>query len=129
MRRWVALRGGLGLLLLVLGCTREDLPGPAADSTAPPAAAPRLAAAAEEPVPKTPPVAQTREQLRQALASRFDATRIVTQQVPGGGVLHIPNGWAPHAMVAVRNPDGTISRRCVSSSAEAAALVGAGGTP
>jgi hypothetical protein len=84
-------------------------------------------------VPKTPPVAQTREQLRQALASKFDATRIATQQVsPGGGVLHIPNGWVPHAMVAVRNPDGTISRRCVSSSAEATALMnqtGAGGTP
>jgi hypothetical protein len=119
------LRSGLGLFLSIVGCTRQDLPDPTASAAAPQVAVPGPAAAAPEPVrPPNPRVVYTREQFRQALSRKLDVAQVATQQVSAGdGVLHVPNGWATHAMVAVRNPDGTISRHCVSSSAEVTALM------
>ena len=119
------LRGGLGLFLSFAGCMRQDLHDLAASATAPQTAVARPAPATPEAVrPPTPRAAYTREQFRQALSRKLDAAQVAARQVPaGGGVLHAPNGWAAHAVVAVRNPDGTISRHCVSSSAEVTALM------
>jgi hypothetical protein len=122
-----------GLLLLLLaanaGCAREEASGAAAGSGAqePPAPVAALAVplppAPPAPVP-APQASQDRERFRQALARRFDRSRVRTQPAsPEGGVLIIPNGRVAHAMVAVRNADGTLSRHCVSSAAEAEALM------
>lgn len=43
--------------------------------------------------------------------------------VPGGGILHMPDGQGVHAAILVKNPDGTVRRECVSSAAEVSALV------
>jgi hypothetical protein len=119
----ILLGGGLGLLLSIAGCTREDLPSPAGSATDPQAAVLEPASAAHEAVLQ-PTSKVAREQFQQALSRRFDVARVISRQVsPDGAVLHIPNGRAAHAAVAVRNADGTISRHCVSSSAEVTALM------
>ncbi len=60
----------------------------------------------------------------QALAHTLDPSRISTRPaLPEGGTLHIPNGYAAHAAILVRQPDGTLRTTCVSSAAEVSALV------
>ncbi len=125
-----------GLLLSVAGCAREDGTGAAAglaESQAPAAELrpPEPAAAVAVPQGAAPPslrsasqTAQDRERFRQALVRRFDASRMTTEPAsPQGGVLHIPNGRAAHMMVAVKNADGSVTGRCISSAAEAEALM------
>ena len=111
----------VGLILPMAGCMREDSPGQAPGPAEP---APALAAA---PVASQQPVQrlrQDREQFRRALVRKFDASQMVTQQLSAGdGILHVPNGHVAHAMVAVKNPDGTASRHCLSSAAEVEALM------
>jgi hypothetical protein len=111
----------VGLILPMAGCIREDSPGQAPSPTEP---APALAAA---PVPSqqaVPQVLQDREQFRRSLARKFDVSQMVTQQLSAGdGILHVPNGHVAHAMVAVKNADGTARRQCLSSAAEVEALM------
>ena len=59
----------------------------------------------------------------QSLQSRFDRSRVITRELPGGGVLHVPNGHADHVAILVKGPDGKLRRECVSSSAEVATVV------
>jgi hypothetical protein len=102
------------------GCIREDSSGQTPSPTEP---APAPAAAPVPSQPAVPQVLQDREQFRRALVRKFDASQMVTQQLAGGGILHVPNGHVAHAMVAVKNPDGTASRHCLSSAAEVEALM------
>jgi hypothetical protein len=113
---------GLGLAFLMMGCQREVLSSEAPSPTDPPGAAPAMA-----PVPSQQPVQyvpEERERFRQTLARRFDVSQMVTQQLSGGdGVLHVPNGYVAHAMVAVKEADGRVRGHCLSSSAEVEALM------
>jgi len=59
----------------------------------------------------------------QSLQRRFDRSRVLVRELPGGGVLHVPNGHADHVAILVKGPDGKLRRECVSSSAEVAAVV------
>jgi hypothetical protein len=113
---------GVGLILSIAGCAREDAAGQAQGSTEPQASAP---AAPPLPSPRpAEPASQDREQFRQALARKFDSSQIVMRQgSPEAGVLHIPNGHVAHAVVAVKNADGTVTQHCLSSSAEVEALM------
>jgi hypothetical protein len=64
------------------------------------------------------------DEFKQALARKLDPGKWLTRPAtPQGGILHIPNGQAGHAAILVKNPDGTLRRECVSSSAEVSALV------
>jgi hypothetical protein len=108
---------GVGLILPMAGCMPEDSLGQAPSPTEPASAL----AASQPPVPHA---LQDREQFRRTLVRKFDASQIVTQQLSvGDGVLYVPNGHVAHAMVAVKNADGTVSRHCLSSSAEVEALM------
>jgi hypothetical protein len=74
----------------------------------------------------------TPAQFRKDMAHRFDASRVTVHHLPEGGDLYLPNGYAPHAMMMVKNPDGTFGKHCVSSSEEAEELanqISAEGTP
>jgi hypothetical protein len=59
----------------------------------------------------------------QSLQKRFDRSRVIARELPGGGVLQIPNGHADHVAILVKGPDGKLRRECVSSSAEVASVV------
>jgi hypothetical protein len=59
----------------------------------------------------------------QSLKRRFDRSRVVARELPGGGVLHVPNGHADHVAILVKGPDGKLRRECVSSSAEVATVM------
>jgi hypothetical protein len=127
------LGGALGLLLSLVGCARDDAPSPAA---APPESLAKAQAPTIEqqaPVrPARPRMMRTPDQFRKDMAHRFDASRVTVHHLPEGGDLFLPNGWAPHTMMMVKNPDGTFSKRCVSSYEEAEDLVNqisAGGSP
>ena len=120
-----------GMLALPIGCDRVD-----AVATQPPA--PRsqsavqkqaLSVAVAPPSPATSPSpiepgGDGLDDLKRALARKFDPSQMRTQPAsPQGGILHIPNGHVAHAAILVKNPDGTVRRECVSSSAEVSALV------
>ena len=119
-----------GLLVLPVGCDRTDA-----------SASHALVARSESAVQKqalsavatpttataTPnPAAPGRDgldDLKQVLARKFDPSQMLTRPAsPQGGTLHIPNGHVAHAAILVKNPDGTLRRACVSSSAEVSAL-------
>ena len=125
------LQAGLaaGVLLATAGCAREDAPfGQDIQPTAPQTGA-QVQAAALPKQPATPSVETTlpvadREQFRQALTRKFDATRVTRHQAsPDGMVLYSPSGRVSHAVVAVRNADGTVGKHCISSEAELSALM------
>jgi hypothetical protein len=70
------------------------------------------------------PAADGLDEFKAALARKLDPGKWRTRPAsPQGGILHIPNGQAGHAAILVKNPDGTLRRECVSSSAEVSALV------
>jgi hypothetical protein len=70
------------------------------------------------------PVNDGLDDLKQVMARKFDSAQMRTEPAsPQGGILHIPNGRVAHAAILVKNPDGTVRRECVSSSAEVSALV------
>jgi hypothetical protein len=116
---------GVGLTFLAAGCAREDSPGQAAALADPKPPVP--VAVAPDPVPSAQPAeqaAQERVRFRQALARKFDPSQMLTRALPSGdGILHVPNGHVAHAMVAVKNADGTVRGHCLSSSAEVEALM------
>ena len=116
---------GVGLALSTIGCAQEDLPGQAPAPTDRKSPVPAAAAAA--PLPSPQPVVQAtkdREQFRKAVARKFDDSRVLTRELPGGdGVLHVPNGRVAHAVVGVKNADGTVRGHCVSSAAGLDALI------
>ena len=119
-------RGSLGAsLLLVLGaCGQREASDKGAPAPAP--AVQKLAAVTPLAAPSLGPVDPVRDDVdafEQALARKFDRSQVTDRPLPGGGVLHIPNGHVAHAVILVRQPDGTFRRECVSSSAEVSALV------
>jgi hypothetical protein len=123
MARWAL---AAGLFLSSLACTRDagdqgaPTPNPA-PSTPGLAAAPPLAAPSLEP---SQPGRDGLAVFEQTLARTLDPSRKSTRPVSSGdGVLHIPNGYAAHASILVRQPDGTLRSACVSSTAEVSALV------
>jgi hypothetical protein len=59
----------------------------------------------------------------QSLKRRFDRSRVVARELPGGGVLHVPNGHADHVAILVKGSDGKLRRECVSSAAEVATVM------
>jgi hypothetical protein len=64
------------------------------------------------------------DEFKQALARKLDRSRWRERRAsPQGGILHKPDGQAVHATILVKNPDGTVRRECVSSTAEVSALV------
>ena len=123
MARWSLVAG---LFLSSLACTRDagDQGAPAPN---PAPSAQNLAAAAPPAAPSLHPSQPGRDGLavfEQALAHTLDPSRKSTRPVSSGdGVLHIPNGYAAHASVLVRQADGTLRGACVSSGAEVSALV------
>jgi hypothetical protein len=134
--REVILQAGLatGLLLATVGCAREDASSAQEVMPTAPQARAQLPAAAALEMPTTPsaqatrPADPDREQFRQALTRKFDATRVTRHQAsPDGPILYAPNGRVAHAVVAVRNPDGTLGRHCISSVAELTALTNPSG--
>ena len=118
MARWL---WAASLFLAPAACSRIEAGDPAAPTPNHAATAQRLAA--------TPPSLTTAAPERlaafqQALAHRLDRSRMTTRPASAqGGVINIPNGYAAHASVLVRQPDGTLRSACVSSPAEVAALV------
>jgi hypothetical protein len=114
---------------LTAGCRQSDEPQTPASRVE--SAAQKQALAAPTPASKSPrsitptePANDGLDELKQALARRFDRAQMLTQPVsPQGGIHYIPNGLAEHATVLVKYPDGTVRKECVSSSAEVSALV------
>jgi hypothetical protein len=108
-------------LFLGSGCAREDASS-GADPQQPQAQV--KSAATVTAATATPASAKDREHFGQVLKNKFDAGRVVKwQESPDGPVFVKPNGRAAHAVVAVKNSDGTISRHCLSSAAEVEALM------
>jgi hypothetical protein len=113
-----------------LACSRiestdQSPPAPirerAAQGLAPPA--PRTVSLAVGPL-QLQPRQDRLDAFAQALARTLDPSQMSTRPVSAeGGTLHIPNGYAAHAAILVRRPDGTLKTTCVSSSAEVSALV------
>jgi hypothetical protein len=123
-------RWSLTAFLALAACSRIEASDRTAPARSPERAAQKSAVApvpaAPSPSPSLVPTQPGRDDLgafEQALARKFDPARMSTRPAPGGGILHVPNGRAAHAAVLVRNPDGTLRRECISSSAEASALV------
>jgi hypothetical protein len=118
---------GVGLVLSMAGCAREDVSGQGAAPIDPSAQPLAAAAPANEPAPVRQSLqqdSQDRERFRRTLARKFDVSQVIERQAsPGGGILHVPNGRVAHAVVAVRNADGTVRGHCLSSSAEVEALM------
>lgn len=112
------------VMLALVACGQRE----ASDQGAPPSApaGQKLAAVTAPATPSLVAVEPVRDDLdafEQALARKFDRSPMTTRPLPGGGVLHVPNGHVAHAAILVRRPDGTLRRECVSSSAEVSALV------
>jgi hypothetical protein len=63
------------------------------------------------------------DRFERSLQRRFDRSQVIARELPGGGVLHVPNGHADHLAILVKGSDGKLRRECVSSSAEVAAVV------
>jgi hypothetical protein len=113
-----------------LACSRSEptdqsppapLSEPAAQGLA--AAAPRTASPAVGPL-QLQPGQDSLDAFAQALVRTLDPSLMSTRPASAaGGTLHIPNGYAAHAAILVRRPDGTLRTTCVSSSAEVSALV------
>lgn len=116
---WMCL--GIGALVSVLGCAGDGTP------TAPVSASPtpRQPSASAHAALSATPTQPTDEMqaFEQGLVQRFDRSRVKEQELPGGAVLEIPNGFAGHAAVLVKGPDGKLRRECVSSAAEVTAVV------
>jgi hypothetical protein len=118
-----------GVVLAPAGCAREDSPSEQDLSPAAPQIRTQVHGDAAPGVAPSPSVqakqpGQDREQFRQALTRRFDAKRMLKQQVlPDGTILYAPNGRVAHAVVGVRNADGTLGKHCISSEAELSALM------
>jgi hypothetical protein len=118
-----------GVLLATASCAREDsASGQDIQPGAVQAHAQAHATVATE-VPATPSVhvpklGTDRELFRQALVRKFDVTRVTDHQaLPDGTVLYAPSGRVAHAVVGVRNSDGTLAKHCISSEAELSALM------
>ena len=115
---------------LFVACSRMD-----ATEQIPPAAKPEPStqALAASPPTASPAVGSLQpaqpgpdrlDTFAQGLARTLDPSRMSTRPASAaGGTLHIPNGYAAHAAIVVRNPDGTLKTTCVSSAAEVSALV------
>ena len=118
LARWL---WAASLFLAPAACSRieaGDQPAPTPDHAP---TAQRLAAA---PPSLTTAAPERLAAFQQALAHRLDRSRMTTRPASAqGGVINIPNGYAAHASVLVRQPDGTLRAACVSSPAEVAALV------
>ena len=122
-----------GLIVLPVGCGRSDtsdshVPMVRAESAAlalPATTAPSAASASlNQAQPGPVGVSDGLDELKQVMARKFDPAQMLTEPAsPQGGILHIPNGRVAHAAILVKNPDGTVRRECVSSSAEVSALV------
>jgi hypothetical protein len=109
------------LMLSMAGCMREDSPGQAPAATEPASAPAAAPGAPPQPVQQA---LQDREQFRRALVRKFDVSQMTTEQMPGqDGILYVPNGHVAHAMVGVKNADGTVRGHCLSSAAEVEALM------
>ena len=116
-----------GLLLGSVGCARDDASEKASPQgemlAAVPAHTAPAASAKAMGVASAPTVSAMKlDDFQKALERKFDRSQITKQVLPQG-VLYIPNGFAAHAVVAVKNPDGTVSQQCISSATEARALV------
>jgi hypothetical protein len=118
---------GVGLVLSMAGCAREDGSAQGAASIDPSAQPLAAAAPTTEPVPALQSFqqdSQDRDRFRRTLAGKFDVSQVIERQAsPEGGILHVPNGRVAHAVVAVKNADGTVRGHCLSSSAEVEALM------
>ena len=118
MARWLL---AASLFLSPVTCNRIEAGEQAAPAPAP--SAQRLAAVTTPAAPSQPN-GDGLAAFAQAVASKFDRSHMTTRPAgPAGGILHIPNGYAAHATILVRNPDGTLRSACVSSPAEVSALV------
>jgi hypothetical protein len=120
-----------GLLALPAGCGQIDTnePNPSIAESSP-RALPAATAASVAPLNPTQPGQPGQpeddglDDLKQVLARKFDPAQMLTRPAsPQGGILHVPNGRVAHAVILVKNSDGTVRRECVSSSAEVSALV------
>jgi hypothetical protein len=115
------------LLFAVAACDRPNEssePPPNGKLASQKAPAPIASSSIVMPTTPTRPSQEDLEQFKQALVRKFDPSRSSTRVAsPEGGVLHVPNGRVAHAAVLVKDPDGTLRRQCISSSAEASALV------
>ena len=119
-------RWSLIVSLLLVACSRPEAGEPGAPASAPAPAVQKLAAVTAPAAPSLTPVDPVRVDLdafEQALVRKLDRSQMSARPLPGGGILHQPNGHAAHAAILVRKPDGTLKRECVSSSAEVSALV------
>jgi len=112
-----------GLVFAIVGCSREDSAlAKSGESEEPPK--PRIQSAPVAATTATPTSARDREHFGQVLKDKFDVGRAVKwQESPDGPIFVKPSGRVAHAVVAVKNPDGTISRHCLSSAAEVDALM------
>jgi hypothetical protein len=112
-----------GLLLAFDACVRDEAsdkePSPAVLASTGPAPIAAVKTATATPV--QPASRQSLEDFQKTLERRFDRRQIVKHE-SSEGVLYIPNGFAAHAVVAVKNPDGTVSQQCLSSAVEARAV-------
>ena len=120
------IRWSLSASLLLVACSRPEAGDQGAAAPTPAPAAQKLAAVTAQAALSLTPVDPVRGELdafAQALVGKLDRSQMSTRPLPGGGILHMPNGHAAHAAILVRNPDGTFKRECVSSSAEVSALV------
>jgi hypothetical protein len=121
------------LFLALTACSRIEASDPSAPAQSPAPAAQKLAVATAPSAPAasapslslvpTQPGGADLDAFEQTLRGKLDSARMVTRPAPGSGTLHIPNGHVAHAAVLVRAPDGTLRRECISSPAEASALV------
>ncbi len=115
---------------LFLACSRieptdQSPPAPLRERAAqgPAAAAPQTASPAVGPL-QLQPGQDGLDAFAQALARTLDPSRMSTRPASAqGGTLHIPNGYAAHAAILERRPDGTLRTSCISSAAEVSALV------
>ena len=117
------------LASLLLACSRmestdQSPPAPLRERAAQglAAAAPRTASPAGGPL-QLQPGQDGLDAFALALARTLDPSLMSTRPASAeGGTLHIPNGYAAHAAILVRRPDGTLRTTCVSSAAEVSAL-------
>ena len=120
MARWLL---AASLFLPPVACSRTEAGDQAAPAPNPAPSAQRLATVTTPAAPSQPN-GDGLAAFAQAVASKFDRSHMTTRPAgPAGGILHIPNGYAAHATILVRNPDGTLRSACVSSPAEVSALV------
>lgn len=126
---WTMVRWALAasFVLAPLGCSRIEASDQGSPALSPERAVQGLAAVSQPAVGAQQPLQPGDDGLdafAQKLAHTLDPSRISDRPASaGGGILHSPNGYAAHAAVLVRRPDGTLRTACVSSAAEVSALV------